>query len=115
MFKQTGTWRAGLALTFAILIPIFLIGVPAWLAYRTKAELGASFYWVQHTLQVKAEIDQVLINLETAEAEVCLPPNQPRRIPEVVHFGARRHCRTYGADSYSNGRQPIATAQTARS
>ena len=54
-----------------ILIGLFasalLISVPAILSIRTNRQLGDSFHWVRHTLEVKSQTERLLSLLVNAE------------------------------------------------
>lgn len=51
-----------------MLIPLVLVGLPAFLAFRSEGATQESFRWVAHTLEVEEKIESVLNTLLDAES-----------------------------------------------
>ena len=47
-------------LTSLLLGAIVVVGVNTWLAFRSVEALLASEYWVQHTLEVISQVEQIM-------------------------------------------------------
>ena len=54
-------------LRLALIVPLVLIGIPAWLAYHAEGEVKRSFEWVTHTLEVDRTVQTLLNSLVDAE------------------------------------------------
>ena len=54
-------------ITFGLLLPIVLIGIPAFLAFRAERKLTDAFQWVTHTLAVERSVQSLANSLVDAE------------------------------------------------
>jgi CHASE3 domain sensor protein len=54
-------------LTLALLVPLVLIGIPAFLAFHAEGEVKRSFQWVTHTLEVDRTVQSPVNSLVDAE------------------------------------------------
>jgi CHASE3 domain sensor protein len=50
-----------------VVLPIFLIGIPALLAHRAERDVKKSFSWVTHTLEVERAVQSLVNSLVDAE------------------------------------------------